>query len=146
MWGGVVRTEDELQALASRDEKFSSHAICVGDGFYLTWDPSGVDATELFNHSCSPNLGVKGQIVVVTRRAIQPGEELTFDYDTTETTPQPWPCRCGSPACRGTIDGKGWDDPAFLRANRGYLAWHIEERARRAGHLPDDASDEGAPC
>jgi hypothetical protein len=146
VWSGVVRTEEELNALAAANETFSSHAICIGEGFYLTWNPSRIDPTEMFNHSCSPNLGVKGQIIVVTRRAIRPGEELTFDYDTTETTPQPWRCRCGSSDCRGTIGGRGWDDPAFLRANRGFLAWHIEQRARRAGHLTDDTSDQGATC
>lgn len=36
------------------------------------------------NHSCEPNIGVKGQIVFVAMRDIDAGEELTHDWATTD--------------------------------------------------------------
>jgi len=36
------------------------------------------------NHSCDPNIGVRGQIVFVAMRDIEPGEELTHDWATTD--------------------------------------------------------------
>jgi hypothetical protein len=81
VWGGVVPTDAELAVLAAVDPTVASHAVCIGEGFYITSSPSGTDPAEMFNHSCQPNVGVKGQIVVIARRDILSGEELTFDYD-----------------------------------------------------------------
>jgi SET domain-containing protein len=36
------------------------------------------------NHSCEPNIGVRGQIVFVAMRDIEAGEELTHDWATTD--------------------------------------------------------------
>jgi hypothetical protein len=43
---------------------------------------------------------------VVTTRAVAQGEEITFDYCTTEwKMAEPFDCACGKPACRGRIEG-----------------------------------------
>lgn len=54
------------------------------------------------NHSCGPNLGMKGKIMFYALRDIQPGEELTFDYAISEEE-NSWRmrCHCGSKKCRG---------------------------------------------
>jgi uncharacterized protein len=36
------------------------------------------------NHSCDPNIGVRGQIVFVAVRDIEAGEELTHDWAMTD--------------------------------------------------------------
>lgn len=66
----------------------------------------GGGGAEYVNHSCNPNLYaqiVNEHILYMSRRVIQPGEELTVDYrfdrDATRT-----PCTCGAPYCRGTIN------------------------------------------
>jgi len=75
--------------------------------------PAGVDlAAQLdrypwrfMNHSCAPNTRIDGR-EVRTIRPIEAGEQLTFDYDTTEwQMAAPFECRCGSPHCRGLIRG-----------------------------------------
>jgi len=71
--------------------------------------------------------------VLVARRRIEAGEELTFDYDTTETSTVPFTCRCGTPGCRGVIDGSRWKDPAFRQAHVGFLSWNVREAIRQAG-------------
>jgi hypothetical protein len=44
-----------------------------------------------------------------TIRDIEPGEELTYDYEIPregeddETARRKWPCHCGAPNCRGTL-------------------------------------------
>jgi SET domain-containing protein len=67
----------------------------------------GGSGAEIINHSCDPNLIsriMKGHIIYMSLRAIQPDEELTIDYqfDATEEAP----CRCGKSNCRGKM-GKG---------------------------------------
>lgn len=56
------------------------------------------------NHSCDPNMGIRGSREFVALRAINAGEELTIDYAITEDE-RLWSmlCLCGSPICRGQI-------------------------------------------
>lgn len=36
------------------------------------------------NHSCNPNMGIKGRVTFVALRDIKKGEEITFDYSISE--------------------------------------------------------------
>ncbi|MDB5264591.1 MAG: protein-lysine N-methyltransferase [Parcubacteria group bacterium] len=38
------------------------------------------------NHSCNPNMGIKGRVTFVALRNIKKGEEVTIDYSITEET------------------------------------------------------------
>ena len=69
--------------------------------------------------------------MIVARRDVHQGEELCFDYDTTEITAVPFVCRCRSPHCRGMIDGSAWQNASFRANNSGYLSWYIEELVRQ---------------
>lgn len=76
----------------------------VGRFRYIELDEGSV----AFNHSCDPNLGVTPGNVLVARRPIASGEELTYDYATTVlASPFTWTwsmsCGCGASACRGTV-------------------------------------------
>src|SRR5215212_6082598 len=43
------------------------------------------EASMLYtNHSCAPNLGIRGEITFVALRSIEAGEELTHDWCTTD--------------------------------------------------------------
>ncbi len=86
----------------------------------------GNDA-RYFNHSCAPNCEtevVRGRVYIYTRRRVQAGEELTYDYNydldgpITEESLRTYGCLCGKPSCRGTILGP----EARKRAPRGALA------------------------
>jgi SET domain-containing protein len=74
---------------------------------YWTLDGSvGGSGAQYINHSCEPNLVariVKGHILYMSLRDIQPGEELTVDYHFDKKVERVV-CRCGTPSCRGTIN------------------------------------------
>lgn len=77
-----------------------------------TWDTHvDLDAPARYmNHSCAPNTGVVdnefGGYSFVALRAIAAGEELTWDYETTEyVSISVARCLCGSAGCCGTIRG-----------------------------------------
>jgi hypothetical protein len=107
----------------------------IGDGWWLgSFDFGQCDDAELFNHSCNPNVGIQGQIVLVARRQIDSGEELVIDYETLEMRPQSFRCSCGSPNCRSELTGESWKNAAFRKQNQGFLAWQIERAiARQSG-------------
>lgn len=64
------------------------------------------DAAEFFNHSCEPSLFLTGNNVLIAAKDIKAGEELTYDYGTSDTKGNPdtlagWKCNCGAEDCRG---------------------------------------------
>jgi hypothetical protein len=135
VWGGKVYTQAEIDRWAKIHPRFETHTVSIAPGFYIgpMHPEADLDDTDLFNHSCRPNLAVAGQIVLVARCEIEAGEELTFDYETTETAAVPFVCRCGMPECRGIIDGSRWKDPTFRAAQAGALSWNVLEAIRREG-------------
>jgi hypothetical protein len=75
---------------------------------------AGVDGNEarFINHHCNPNCETvieRARVFIEAIRNIEPGEELGYDYQLTwESTDDPqelalYECRCGAPACRGTM-------------------------------------------
>lgn len=134
IWGGYIITIDELRKLSN---EMLVYPVQIFENFYL--GPGSVkdlDDSEMFNHSCDANAGVKGQNILVARRKIQAGEEVCFDYETTDTQHTKFTCECGSKNCRGEIDGTSWKDPAFQRKYRGYFSYYIQEKIKK---LKNDA-------
>ena len=88
---------------------------------------AGVDGNEarFLNHSCSPNCESvieKRRVYIEAVRTIEPGEEMTYDYQIQREEDDPpgieevFACRCGFPQCRGTML---WPpDPPRKRARR----------------------------
>ena len=56
--------------------------VQLAPGFYIGAKvKSEVKGNKIFvNHSCAPNMGFNGQVVLVAMRDVEPGEELTFDW------------------------------------------------------------------
>ena len=126
VWGGVIYTASELDSLAGDFPHFRTHPMEVADGFYIgSTSLTAIDDAERFNHSCSPNIGIRGQIIVQARRTIAAGEELAFDYETTDLGTNPFTCRCGSAECRRKVDGSAWKTIGFRQRNEGWLRWFI---------------------
>lgn len=85
------------------------------------------------NHSCEPNIGVRGQIVFVTMRAVLAGEELTHDWATTDDDDYELACRCGAQTCRGIINGQDWRRADLQEKYRGYFSTYLADKIARAG-------------
>jgi SET domain-containing protein len=77
------------------------------------------------NHSCAPNVGIRGQILFVAMRNIRRGEELTIDYAMFGADPKPMRCRCGAAACRGVITAADWRRKDLQRKYRGYFSSYL---------------------
>jgi SET domain-containing protein len=76
------------------------------DNYWTIDGAFGGSGAEIINHSCEPNLYVrivKGHILYLSRRVIQPGEELTVDYNF-DYAGDKTPCSCGTKSCRGVME------------------------------------------
>jgi len=80
------------------------------------------------NHSCDPNLAIDvARRVIIARRPIAAGEELCFDYRTTEwDMDEPFVCRCASPRCVGVLRGFAHLPPARQQVLLSSAAPHIQ--------------------
>ena len=85
------------------------------------------------NHSCAPNIGVRGQIIFVAMRDIEAGEELTHDWATTDDDTYRMECRCGAPACRKIITGQDWRRTELQEKYAPYMSWYLLEKIAKAG-------------
>jgi uncharacterized protein len=85
------------------------------------------------NHSCNPNLGVRGEITFVAMRDIRAGEELTHDWAMTDDDDYLVDCKCGAPDCRKTLTGKDWKRADLQKRYAGHFSAYLADKiARRA--------------
>jgi SET domain-containing protein len=80
------------------------------------------------NHSCNPNLGVRGAITFVAMRKIRAGEELTHDWAMTDDDDYSEECNCGAPDCRKTLTGKDWQRRNLHKRYAGYFSAYLERK------------------
>jgi len=134
--GGHIMARERVRRLRHR---IGESYLQVEDDFYVgARHPSEIRRNKLFiNHSCEPNLGIRGQLTFVARRPIKVGEELTYDWAMEENSPAVTRCACGKARCRKRLTGRDWTIRALQRRYRGAFAAYLEEkiaaRRRRRG-------------
>ncbi len=125
--GGHVLDEAGLAAVRDR---IAVSYIQIDRGFYIgARTRAEVLRNKIFvNHSCEPNVGLRGQIVFVAMRAIRAGEELTYDWAMEEMSDRSpvTRCACGARRCRGRLTGRDWQRPDLQRRYRGYFSPYIQ--------------------
>jgi uncharacterized membrane protein YeiB len=79
------------------------------------------------NHGCDPNVAIDvWRRAVVARRPIVAGDELRFDYNSTEwELAEPFVCNCGAPGCVGVAMGFAHLAPARQQVMLRVAAPHI---------------------
>lgn len=128
--GGAVFNRERLRELSAR---LGPSEIQVADDLFIgPLHEDEREASMIFsNHSCEPNLGVRGQIVFVAMRRIEAGEELTHDWAMTDDDDYEMECRCGSINCRKVITGRDWRKPELQMKYSGYVSWYLTEKYRK---------------
>jgi uncharacterized protein len=122
--GWVVDRSRLLQVSADRQAR----SIQIEEDLYLM---SGEEPEpgDMVNHSCEPNCGLAGQIVVVALRGIEAGEQLTFDYAMCDGYPEIlFSCECGSKKCRGEVTGDDWRHLELQKRYRGRFSPYLMRR------------------
>jgi SET domain-containing protein len=128
--GGHIAGTATMNALP---EHLRNSGVQIADGFHLVaLEEAGYEPVMLFiNHSCEPNAGFAGNIVLVAMRDISPGEELTTDYALFDDYDGDMNCRCGTPSCRRAINGRDWQRPELQRIYGSYFSACLLNRLSR---------------
>jgi len=115
----LVLNRERIESLGPEDESFWWH-FCYQVGDDAWFGPRSREVikrkmTFFENHSCDPTTWFEDDITMTARRDIAEGEEITYDYSTTESYIDPEMetivCRCGAPECRGRMLGDDWQRP-----------------------------------
>jgi hypothetical protein len=88
-----------------------------------------LEASHYLNHSCEANVGFASDTSLVTIRDIAAGEMISNDYALTEHLIgffPGFPCRCGSPKCRGQVSVNDWRIPELQVRYKGYFTSGVE--------------------
>ena len=120
----VYLIEEILTWPPGKQEVILEHAYQCSETHYVSEQGS----ERFMNHSCDPNTWWADDDTMIARRDIQPGEEVTYDYSTTEVAVRfVMECMCGSPHCRGTVTNRDYADPEWQERFKGYLPNHVQK-------------------
>jgi len=124
-FGGFVMDAEAFHSLPLLHQ---THSLQISADLFLAC-PSSAEDADLFNHSCSPNLGISGSIMLVALRDIAAGEELTFDYAMCDADDyDEFECHCASPLCRRKVTGNDWMLPELQERYAGRFSTYLETR------------------
>ena len=79
------------------------------------------------NHSCEPNVGFAGNIVLIAMREVTASEELTTDYALFDDYDGQMTCHCNTASCRRLIDGHDWRRSDLQRSYHGF-SWYLQRK------------------
>jgi hypothetical protein len=140
--GGHIVGTAALHALPAR---LQNSEIQIAGGFHLVaLQDAEYEPVMLFiNHSCEPNVGFAGNVVLVAMRDIPTGQELTTDYALFDDSDGQMACRCGTSSCRDVISGRDWQRPELQREYGNYFSAYLLARigARRQPESAGEAAD-----
>jgi SET domain-containing protein len=139
VFGGKVMTRNERDALA---EEVRFLALGIDDDLFIgpgTFEDT--DDADWFNHSCDPNAGILGQVMLVAMREIERGKEIAFDYCMSCSQRGErrvlFACKCGAARCRGEVTNHDWKQVELQSRYKGYFSLFVQrniDEQKRAGN------------
>jgi hypothetical protein len=124
-FGGHVVDRETLETFPTDRQ---NRSIQIDDDLFML-SAVAPEPGDMVNHSCDPNCGILGSVLVVAMRDIEPGEELTFDYAMCDGTDyDEFECHCGAPICRRHVTGKDWELPELQERYAGWFSAYLQRR------------------
>jgi hypothetical protein len=125
VWGGIVVPGSRLEEYSHYAQ---THGLQVDDDLFLL-PLTDNDPSDCFNHSCSPNAGLQGQITLVAMFPIERDEEICFDYAMSDSNDyDEFECGCGTPLCRGKVTADDWKRKDLQVRYQGYFSPYLQRR------------------
>jgi len=135
----TIRTENKFRTLTTKQAYNKGDVICAMPSENIMDKPNRftvqiakdkhthVGKLAALNHSCDPNVILDTEnMLMIARRDIEKGEELSFFYPATEWEMQaPFICLCGSTNCIQVVAGARFLPLSTLESH--YLSKHVRE-------------------
>ena len=128
-FGGTILTRINFETYPL-EQRSRSIQIDV-DQFVL--GPESGEPGDSINHSCSPNCQLRNATQLITMGPIAVGEELTYDYATSDTSDyDEFECACGSDNCRGRVSGNDWRLPDLQSRYQNMFSPYVQRKIQSA--------------
>ena len=128
-FGGTILTRINFETYPL-EQRSRSIQIDV-DQFVL--GPVSRESGDSINHSCLPNCGMHNATQLIAMREIAVGEELTYDYATSDTSDyDEFECACGSDNCRGRVSGDDWKLPDLQSRYQNMFSPYVQRKIQAA--------------
>lgn len=139
IFGGWIVNRDVLETMSADRQ---ARSLQIDEDLYALAGETP-EPGDMINHSCEPNTGLDGATMLRAMRDIAVGEELTFDYATSDGGDyDEFTCLCGSVTCRGLVTGNDWRLPDLQVKYAGWFSPYLRLRiasmapvGMHAGHL-----------
>lgn len=124
VFGGSVVSSIEVAKLSPATRQ---RTLQIADDHFIVSNRDG--CADWINHSCDPNAGFHGPLMLVAMRPIATGEMICFDYAMSDASPyDEFACACGSARCRGHVRANDWQRRALWRRYSGFFSPYIQAR------------------
>jgi len=136
--GKKVMTTEQMRERWPDEKEFDRYMAWfyqIGENHFLgPLDENDIGITTYQNHSCDPNTWWYDDFTLIARRDIKESDEVTFDYGTCESIPNPEmpQCFCGSPLCRGEVRVDDYLRPELQERYGNHFVSYLLERQRKA--------------
>ena len=113
------------------NSKTGEATLQIADNFFLgpQQESEIEDVMMSVNHSCEPNAGFLGNVIVVAMDDIKEGEELLSDYAMhINYSDFKMECLCGQKECRGIITGLDWQNKKLQEKYGKYFSSYLKEK------------------
>jgi len=128
------KTKAEIEAWSADEQRyFFNFAYQVAPGIYSgvqRCQEADTDKSQFMNHCCEPNTAFRGDEEMVAVRDIAPGDEVTYDYATSEHEGSfhlPFACSCGAGTCRKAVAPEDWSRPDLQERYAGRFTSAVQE-------------------
>ena len=123
---GSAATSSTAPSSNDLDHEVQIHALQIDDELFLA-SALPFDDADYVNHSCEPNCGIVGSVLLVTMRDVAAGEELCFDYAMTDTDDYDEFDVLVRHAVvpRHVVTGADWKEPELRDRYRGWHSTYI---------------------
>lgn len=139
-FGGTVLHAAQLDALTAEERL----AVVQIDEELFLWS-SVPGPGDWINHSCDPNAGLLGQVILLALRDIRPGEEICYDYAMSDGSDYDrFECRCRTAYCRGRVTGQDWRRVELIARYWPFFSPYLIRRMEKEALVPRLEGSAGA--
>ncbi len=125
VFGGFAVPISRFRELPSERQR---HAIQVSDDIFMVGGEQR-SLGDFVNHSCDPSTHLIGEVVIAASRDLAVGEQLTYDYATSDSAPyDEFECECQTERCRGKVTSEDWMDPTVQAQYRGRFSPYLQRK------------------
>ena len=121
--GGIIIPKKDLKNYQKDNGKLG---LQIDDNFYI----APISREEIknggVNHSCDPNIGFDGDILLRATKNINKGEELVIDYCTCYSSLEKFECKCNTKNCRKEITSNDWRIKTLQKKYKNYFTNYLK--------------------